>query len=344
MVEIAGITPGRFLALLKKGKAHNYLFLGEEEFLKDEFIDELLPKVISEHTLPFNYRRFYCDEAGAKDIANALSSSPSMSPYRLVVLKRSDAMDAGLRESIISYLKNSSPTTILIIFSEKLKPSGGLSELAVHMTKISFKKLYEKGQLNWIRARLQRLGKSMSQEVAYELIEYSGSSLRQMDSELEKLSTYTGGRKEINMGDVMELAGKSRAKSAFDLNDAICKSDCSRSLIILSSLLKDGLKPAGVINLLSWQLRRIWAAGNMLSGGASRQKIGSELKIHPYFLGKLLRQVDEFNVGAIKGYFDAILEAESKIKSAPVRQELVIELLVIKLCLLGTQRQFPAEA
>ena len=335
MVGPAGISASKFLGLIKAGGKPAYLFLGEEEFLKDALIGEIKQKAIATDTLPFNYHLFYCDEAPVREVVGALRMCPSMSPYRLVVLERSDAMGANLKGAILSYLRgNPSPTTILILLSEKSSTSGVLRELSPYGTKISFRRLYEGEHLNWVKKRASELGKAISREAAHEIIEYTGRSLRQTNSELVKLSIYIGQREEIDIRDVRELAGQTVAKSVFDLNEAICERNSPYSLTILSSLLKSGVKTAEIINLVSWQLRRIYLAKDMLRTGAQPEKIGRELKVHSYFLEKFMRQVGGFSTTALEECFSALLEADLKIKSTPMRQGLIAELLVIRLCLL----------
>ncbi len=341
MVKVTGISAGKFLGLLKEGGKPAYFFLGEEEFLKDALIGEIKQKVLAPHTLHFNYHLFYCDEAPVREVISALRMCPSMSPYRLVVLERSDAMGANLKGAIVSYLRDPSTTTILILLSEKSSASGGLSELAPYGMKIPFRRLYEGEHLGWIKKRAGELGKTISREAAHEIIEYTGRSLRQTNSELVKLSIYVGQRGEIDIRDVRELAGPTMAKSVFDLNEAICEENSPRSLTILSSLLKSGVKAAEIVNPVGWQLRRIWLAKDMLATGAQPEEIGRALKVHSYFLGKFMRQVSRFSATALEECFSALLEADLKIKSTPMRQGLIAELLVIRLCLLR-QSDLPA--
>jgi len=85
----------------------NYLFLGEEDFLKEEEINRLKSQFLDKSSEHLNYAVFYAQDKDfdTKGISETLYSWPFLSKRRLVLLKHAEELSPKDKESIINYLK-----------------------------------------------------------------------------------------------------------------------------------------------------------------------------------------------------------------------------------------------
>ena len=66
--------------------------------------------------------------------------------------------------------------------------------------------------------------------------------------------------------------------------------------------------------------------------GHSSKSIADRLKLHPFVVGKALKQTKNFSDEIIIDILNSILESDFKIKNGLVRDTLAIEMLISKYC------------
>ena len=121
-----------------------YLFLGEEDFLKEEAVQKLKARFLDTSTGDLNYGVFYAKEKdfSINALLDSLNTMPFLSKKRLVVLKDADSLSAPNAKCVLSYLENPKETSIFVIESRLAAIKGGfildLSKLA-HL--VYFRKL-----------------------------------------------------------------------------------------------------------------------------------------------------------------------------------------------------------
>ena len=83
-------------------------------------------------------------------------------------------------------------------------------------------------------------GKDLSLEDAYEIQQLVGSNLRELVGEIDKLVTFIGARKRIEMTDIEEAVGATRTSPAFRLAESIASADLKESLRLSAELFERG--------------------------------------------------------------------------------------------------------
>ncbi len=149
--------------------------------------------------------------------------------------------------------------------------------------------------ITWITKQAREKGWSISSQAALELKEKVGMDTRTLNNEIEKLVLYCRDKKNITPEDIRVLVGDSKEVITSGIISAINKNEAKKALAILKKLSVDEKKT--LINAIAWQMRR--------------QGLGW----------------DRFKKG-----FRSILQAELDFKSERFSPELVLELLVIRLC------------
>lgn len=237
-----------------------YLFLGIENALKEEALRELKDKTLSCGNPDLNCSIFYSDQFDPHAFRDAVNTNPFLSPARFVVIRDIDKLPQEARDSVINYAKNPSESTVLVMTSgvPPKEASGDpfLSELSRSSKVRNFERLSGESLRRHILEKAALYGKGIGRDAAELLIAKVGSDLQKLRMAIEKLASYSGERKAIEKNDVEALVGKSLEETVFDMTKAMMGGQASRSLSILSELLKESARPESIIGAMAAEVKR----------------------------------------------------------------------------------------
>lgn len=94
----------------------------------------------------------------------------------------------------------------------------------------------------------------VSADVARYMVETLGSDLRQLHTEVEKLQTYAGTSRQVDVRDVDVLILRSEQFGPFELDDAVLAADYRKAVQVLTAMLDDGVEPLMILS----RIVRVW--------------------------------------------------------------------------------------
>lgn len=185
-------------------------------------------------------------------------------------------------------------------------------------------------------------------------LEKVGTDTRQLVMEAEKLTLYIGDRKEITVQDVKAITSSSADAVMWDFTDALGERRLNESLRVLRQLFFQGESPVGILfaienlyqNLLQYRayIDQSWL--KVTNGyGASAVQWGSDpamealfsslesdpRDIHWFRTAKLGQQALKYSAAELGRCQRRLLKTHEQIVSSGVPQDLLLEMLVIKL-------------
>src|SRR4029079_7806189 len=101
-------------ALKKREFDPVYYFHGDDDFLKDLRIRELVDAAIDPATRDFNLEQRRGTEADAETLDSLLSTPPMLAERRVIVVKEVDKLKKDARMLLDAYLKRPASDTVLI--------------------------------------------------------------------------------------------------------------------------------------------------------------------------------------------------------------------------------------
>jgi len=107
----------------------------------------------------------------------------------------------------------------------------------------------------WLGRAASALGKRISEDAARLLAGWVGNDLVRLESEMEKLALYAGGRRSISAEDVAAVVAASAGAAPFALVDAISSGRADEALRVLNTMLTRRGEEFRVLGLLAWHLR-----------------------------------------------------------------------------------------
>ena len=310
-----------------------YLFLGEEDFLKEEAVEKLKATLLGAKIDYLNYSIFYGGEKefNPEEMFNALDTLPFLSKKRLVVLKDADLAPSPVKEAILSYLSHPKESAVFVVESALPVIKGEFILAVSKMAQLVYYRRLKDAEIDaWLVKRAAAHGKKILPEAVKALKENIPNSLRMLSSDMDNIILYVGARHLIEKGDVDAVIGISPSHSAFDLIDSIEKKDVKLALKIFSSLRRDRKREIELLGLLGWNARMILRAKALLRI-RNKEDVRRDLGLNPRTFDQIVRYAASFKKDEIFTLMDEILRADIDIKTG-MAPAVVIEKLIVKMC------------
>jgi DNA polymerase III subunit delta len=287
---MSSLTRPQLDASLKAGRVDPlYLLTGCESYLRETAARAITETALAGTLLrEFNESSFslLSDNASA---AIAVAEQLPMMSERLVVRIRDFAkLREADEEIIIRYLKNPSPSSVVIFIADDLDKRKNLTKtLLSACTVVDFPAVKDAEAKGWARTRLKELKTSADDRVVTEIVRLVGTDLQTLNSQLEKLAAAAIETGIITMQLVDELIDHSRELSNFDLGDQLIAGERRRALKTLHHLLEDEVPPVMLIGLIAGNYHRLAVAKELMQRGrrdeAGRLVYGSPEKKDAFF-------------------------------------------------------------
>lgn len=215
-----------------------YVLMGEEPYYSDIIMEEISNRALTPEERGFNQLLLYGADVSASQVIEAARRFPMMASRQLVIVKEAQLIDD--LDKFELYCKQPLSSTILVIsltnksldkrsaFYKQALANGVVFEsAALREDKVTF----------WIERYVRTKGKNISPEAAVLLADHSGTELRKLILELDKLLTnLPEGSKEIDVVDIEENIGISREYNLFELTKAISVKDQTKIFNIVRHL------------------------------------------------------------------------------------------------------------
>jgi DNA polymerase-3 subunit delta len=313
----------------------SYLFLGEEDFLKEAELAKLKSRFLEKSTRDLNYSVFYAKEKDfkLKEMLDILNTSPFMSPKRFVVLKDGDSLTNTAKESVLFYLKNPRDSSIFVIDSKSARIKEGFILEASKLAKLVRAARLMDAEVNaWILKQVRSSGKNISVDAVNMIKENLPNDLHVLFSGINNLILYAGKRSDITKQDVEKIIYVAPLKTSFDLLNAIEKKDVKSALNIFTSIQKYKRRETELLlGLLSWQFRMLLRVKELLRI-RNKFEIQKELNLYSTKFEQMARYAVRFKKQEIVNFLAEILKADSDIKTGEILPRFALEKLIIRMC------------
>lgn len=302
-----------------------FLLVGNEEFLKDEWLRLTRQRFFKEEDSPgdVDFNRFYAsEEIDLPGVLTLARTQPFLSNRRLIIIKDIEDLSGDARKGqLLAYVKSPSADTVMILETgvnqRDLLKNAFLSQLSRFSETVYLKKLYDRDLSDWIGRRFAIRKKKAAAQAVELLKQLKGNNLRVIDGEIEKLSLYVDQRELIAREDVQELVGRDVESGVNDIIDAISCNDKGRALAMGLEFQKKDLPSAA--GLFCWNLRKLLKVKECLKEGHAAQRIGEELSIQKFQTERFINQAKGLKASWIKTALLDITDFDLRLKTAAYR-------------------------
>lgn len=320
-----------------------YLIYGEEQYLQEQVIHALRESLLTPDLAAFNYEEIAGEKCLPAQVVEAANVLPVFAEKRLVLVKNPSFLQSSKKEDGTE-AKNSTEQALLDYCADPL-----LSTCLIIMVNGSVDKrrklvkaIEKKGQLleckplrdNELRQWLREEAESQDYRIeprALAYIEANGANdLRHLKQELAKLALYCQEEGVITLAAAEKLLTKTSEANIFTLVDSLGERKSEQAIVELSHLLDQGEPPVRLLFMIARQYRLIIQVKELASKGFSEKQISSELRIHPFVTGKILRQARYYQFAELEKILSLILECDLDLKTKG-NPRFTLEQLLLKL-------------
>jgi DNA polymerase-3 subunit delta len=309
-----------------------YLLYGEEDFLVEEATRSVIAAAVPKDAREFNLDILRGEESDARDIVARASSFPMMAERRAVIVQNVEKLSPKDLEILGSYVEQPLKTTCLVLTGGKIDTRKRPYTIVKRTgTAIEFKPLYDDRIPAWIATRVKKQKHEITQDACRLLGAYVGTSLRELQNELDKIYIYLGTGSSITADDVTAVVGMSKELSIFELQKAIGGRDLRHSAEIMERMLDAGASVPFIIVMLTNYFSTLYRLHDLRRRDVPQQELASEARVSPYFLKEYLDALGRFPVRDIERAFEILVGADEQSKTSSTEPKQVMQLVLVQL-------------
>ncbi|HZY30168.1 MAG TPA: DNA polymerase III subunit delta, partial [Candidatus Methylomirabilis sp.] len=293
----------------------------------------LLGALLPEGARELNLDQFRPGERETASILGSARTLPFLAARRVVLIRGAEALSKQQQEELLSYLNDPSPTTCLILAATRLdlrtRLAGALQQKGVVSR---FERLGMDSMKDALLAAARERGKRLSPEAMTLLFTLAGDDLRQAIYGVEKAALFAGEREEITPQDIEAQVGETRARSIFQLTDAVGVKNLEAALRCLTALLDNGEEPLAILGMLARQIRLLLRAKALRELATPLNEMTRTLALPPRVVEGLAKCGASISWEELAGAFHSLYRADLAIKTGRAGAPAVLHRLVWDLC------------
>ncbi len=323
MAALQQINAKDFARGLGKGPLRRvYLFLGEEERLKEKMI-ESMAGLLEKGTGPgsVSVARFHAENNELDEALGFALMQSMFTPKKLAIVYGVEAVQAtkqnkSLFEELVTGLPDS--TTLVLVSSQnsvpKTVPVGG------DMAAVKFWRYFERDMAAYVRDTIRKYGMTIDEGAVMLLMKLLGRDLGKIDEALERLKF--SGHSHITPGLVSLFITDDREASIFEFLDALFRKSPG-AFNLLKSLLDDGVHELVVLTMVNRQCESLDAFHRRLAEGAGADAAMEGLGVQERNRQAFLDYAGKFGPADVRRAFSALYEAEDRLKGGPRSKSII---------------------
>ncbi|MGO3707891.1 MAG: DNA polymerase III subunit delta [Mesonia hippocampi] len=293
-----------------------YFLMGEEPYYIDVVADFIENHVLTEDEKGFNLTILYGRDIKIADIIANARRYPMMAEYQVVIVREAQDLHKSI-ESLIDYVNNMQPTTILVMCYKYKKLDGrkALSK-AIKKAGVLFesKPLYESKIPDWIVSQLKKENYSITMKGAVMLEEFLGNDLGKINNELQKLQLILPKGSKITPELIEENIGISKDFNNFELQKALGIKDYEKAFRILNYYAQNPkANPIlRILPVLYFYFSKLLIYHSL--SDKSNQAVANALKVNPYFVNDYALAAKSYTMKEVSQIISTLRELDMKAK------------------------------
>ncbi|MEE9271526.1 MAG: DNA polymerase III subunit delta [Candidatus Krumholzibacteria bacterium] len=312
-----------------------YFLYGPEEYIKKEFVTELMKHALADGNRAFNLDILHGDEFERDRFEDSMSSFPLFTERRMVILKKFEALSTTTKDLVLERIAGVAESLVLVVEAGNDKLDSArlkkLDKIAAGLgVSFRFQFLSEEETIERIKGRLRREGLTIEPAAVDLLLTSVGTHLIDLNNELDKIVLSCGEGKTITPQLVGEVVGKYRTENIFAFLDEL-GGDVGQVIGKVNRVIDGGEEPVFIMALLMRRVLQLLQVKSLLrehgSGVRSPRGIADHIGgyMSPFQAGRLLEQVGRFDAEALATYLENLRWADTKMKSTALPARSLIE-------------------
>jgi DNA polymerase-3 subunit delta len=310
-----------------------YVLHGDEAFLKRRTQAALRTLVLGPDDDGFGVSNHDGDKASWAEIHDELETLPFLSPRRLVIVDQADPFVTRERSRLEKYFAEPSAHGVLVLdvqtWASNTKLAKALPDAATLACKTPESRKLPEWCVSWCAAQH---GKPLTAPAARLLVDLVGADMGLLDQEMAKLAIYAGNNSRIDVADVDQLVGQSRAETVWKILDLIGAGQVGAALTLMDRLFDQGDQPLRTLGAIGSQLRRLAQAARLNAQGEPLPSALERAGVPPFARRGAEQQLRHLGRRRLDLLYDWLLETDLGLKgSSQLPPRTLMERFVVQL-------------
>ena len=309
------------------------LLYGQESYPLSHLFSSL--KKILQQQETVTVEQYDYSQVSLEEIIHNWDALSLFAEKKIIVLKHLDKLKKNDARLLSEWLNSHHDAGGLFLFFTAVKVDGRLP--FVKAVK-KYGKVIKTDHLQPAEVRKLMVRHGKEYEVAFAprvmdtLIHYHGGNLQLIFREAEKLALFVGPGGEVKVEDLELLGCGTVAGNIFALVDELGVGNVTTSLQVLNRLLRDKTVPLIILSMVVRHYRLLVLASSSSHRGKSASDLSRILKVPPFVVQKLRRQLKRFSFARLSAGFQLLSEVDYRLKSSRIPDSIVMEDMVLRLC------------
>lgn len=316
-----------------------YLFYGEEDYIKDTYIEKIKSIVLENDIMGMNFTQFD-EEPSKNELVEAVESVPVMCEKKIVYLNGFNVVSTSVKKEIketITELFKDIPSYTVIIIRERETDVKKMSKPLLKLVQengvdILCEKLSFSDMMTFINRQFSKNKKKIRREDLEYLISICEPSINSILREVEVISSYLNDEDEVTKEVIDLLVKKSIEDRVFSLSDAIINKDKKTAYDILSDLrLMKNQHPAGkIFSIICDHFINMYVViVNSMERIPNNETLSMlELNGRGFLINKYLRQKDKIKIEKLREIIAELNDLDYKVKNGLTEPYFAIEKII----------------
>ena len=296
----------------------------------------LLAHALAPHEKDFNLDIVYGADLEVSQLLSLCASYPVMAQRRVIIVRNFEQVRDNKR--FAPYAEQPNPHAIVLLVCGR-KPNVSAhpyKALRTHAAWAEFKPLYQNQVAGWIANRVALRNMKATPEAVERMADYLGTDLQSIETEIDKLVVYCGGRSSITGDDVVSASGQTRDFNVFELQRAIGEGRYPDAMRITERLLHQSTNMRSealmIVSILTSYFTKLWKLTYLQNRRLPEKALAQRVGISPYFIKQYLHSLQRYNRLQIADAFASLLSADYELKGGATRNaQLILTLLIRRL-------------
>ena len=304
---------------LKNGLESCYLLQGDDYYLFERGLS-MIKKACDITLEDFDYQKFDDDNFAAQTLVDSAQVLPLGGGHRLLAVKNVTKLTESDKKTILEYLKNPVPSTVIVIvdFPGKFDFLKGSASI------VDCKRFDRPTTAAVLVNEFSKRGKQISGEAINALLDACNGLLTRAVNEVDKLAYFDLADPLVTKKLVDRLVTKDAEYVIFELTDALGRRDGDKAIKILGSLDKE----PGVLGLITNHFRRLFFIS---TSELDDKTLAGLLGVKEYAISKQRAQVKNFSKMQLKKIYALLEKTDFAIKSGQMLQENALYFLILSI-------------
>jgi len=338
-----------FIRHLKTEKLSRvYVLAGQEVYLKEHYQAWLVKKALEGGNADFNLHEFDGSAFKCRDMADALEALPMMGGKNCALVKSIDFDKIPLTEynKLKDFLQDPPEDSVAVFVcpgdfnTKKSTRCRTLEKLMEPVGQVAI--FYKRGEADLYRFAVGRAAAfqaALPKDVFRSLNQMCGGDMLLLQNETDKVAAYCQGR-EITKLDLDTCCCSVIETTAFELSRQVVRGNFDRAMEILSQLLYQREEPVAIVGALAAGFIDIYRAktASMAGKNMSQTLAAFDYRGRDFRIRNAMAEVYRCSTGFLRGAIGLLTEADTQLKSARIKDKLILEKLITQLFVLRSKK------